>query len=57
MDKGNNVKPRVTPSAQARLEIAREKARIMERKLVTTLSELDQAAEKWKKGGGTELWK
>jgi len=42
------VKPKVTPSAQARLEMAREKARIMGKKLVTTLSELEQAAEKWK---------
>ena len=41
------VKPRVTPSAQARLEIAREKARIMGKK-PTAISELEQAAERWK---------
>ena len=51
------VKPKVTASAQARLEIAEEKARIMEEKLVTALSELEQAAQKgaenekgWKHG-------
>ena len=41
------VKPKVTPSAQARLEIAREKARMMGKK-PTAISELEQAAEKWK---------
>jgi len=41
------VKPRVTPSAQARLEMAREKARMMGKK-PTAVSELEQAAEKWK---------
>jgi len=43
------VKPRVTPSAQARLEMAREKARIMGKK-PTAVSELEQAAERWKEG-------
>jgi|GEM_PF-1353120 len=42
------VKPRVTPSAQARLEIAREKARIMGKKPAAAISELEQAAERWK---------
>ena len=42
------VKPKVTPSAQARLEIAREKARIMGKKKPTTPSELELAAERWK---------
>jgi len=41
------VKPKVTPSAQARLEIAKEKARIMGKK-PTAISELEQAAERWK---------
>jgi len=41
------VKSRVTPSAQARLEIAKEKARIMGKK-PTAISELEQAAERWK---------
>jgi len=41
------VKPRVTPSAQARVEIAREKARIMGKK-PTAISELEQTAERWK---------
>ena len=41
------VKPRVTPSAQARLEMAKEKARIMGKK-PTAVSELEQAAERWK---------
>ena len=41
------VKPRVTPDAQARLEMARAKARIMGKK-PTTISELELAAEKWK---------
>jgi len=43
------VKPKVTPSAQARLEIAKEKARIMGKK-PTAMSELEQAAERWKQG-------
>jgi len=43
------VKPRVTPSAQARLEIAKEKARIMGKK-PTAISELEQAADRWKQG-------
>ncbi len=42
------VKPRVIPSAQARLEMAREKARIMGKK-PTAISELEQAAEKWER--------
>lgn len=41
------VKPRVTPDALARLEMAREKARIMGKK-PTAVSKLEQAAEKWK---------
>ena len=41
------VKPKVTPSAQARLEIAKGKARIMGKK-PAAVSELEQAAEKWK---------
>jgi len=45
--KGNNVKPKVTPSAQARVEIAREKARIMGKK-PSAISKLEQDAEKWK---------
>ena len=48
MDKGNNVKPKVTPSALARLEIAKEKARIMGKKPAAAISELEQAAERWK---------
>lgn len=43
-----DVKPKVTPSAQARLEIAREKARMMGKKKPHAPSELEQAAEKWK---------
>ena len=42
------VKPKVTPDALARLETAREKARIMGKKS-TAVSELEQAAHKWKK--------
>ncbi len=41
------AKPRVTPDALARLEMAKEKARIMGKK-PTTISELEQAAGKWK---------
>jgi len=41
------VKSRVTANAVARLEIAREKARIMGKK-PTAISELEQAAERWK---------
>ena len=41
------VKPKVTPDALARLETAREKARIMGKK-PTAASELELAAEKWK---------
>ena len=42
-----DLKTKVTPSAQARLEMAREKARIMGKK-PTAISELEQAAEGWK---------
>ena len=48
MDKGNDVKPRVTPSAQARVEIAREKARIIGKKPAAAVSKLEQDAERWK---------
>ena len=41
------VKPRVTANAVARLEMAKEKARMMGKK-PTAVSELEQAAEKWK---------
>lgn len=51
MDKGDNVKPRVTPSAQARVEIAREKARMMGKK-PTAPSKLEKTAERW-----AEKWK
>lgn len=40
------MKPRVTPDALAKLEMAREKARIMGKK--PAVSKLEQAAEKWK---------
>jgi len=43
------VKPRVTTNAVARLEMAKEKARIMGKK-PTAVSELEQGAEKWKEG-------
>ena len=43
------VKPRVTANAVARLEMAKEKARIMGKK-PTAVSELEQGAEKWKEG-------
>ncbi|MBA7636252.1 hypothetical protein ES703_43868 [subsurface metagenome] len=52
MDKGDNVKPRVTPSAQARVEIAKEKARITGKKPAAAPSELEQTAERW-----AEKWK
>jgi len=42
------VKPKVTANALTRLEMAREKARIMGKRLSTTISELEQAADKWK---------
>ena len=42
------VKPKVTPNALARLEMARERARITEKKLAVAVSELELAAEKWK---------
>jgi len=41
------VKPRLTANAVARLEMAKEKARMMGKK-PTAVSELEQAAEKWK---------
>ena len=41
------VKSKVTPDAQARLEMAKEKARITGRK-PAAVSELEQAAERWK---------
>jgi len=41
------VKSKVTVNAVARLEMAKEKARIMGKK-PTAISELEQAAEKWK---------
>ena len=41
------VKSRVTANAVARLEIAKEKARITGKK-ATAVSELEQAAERWK---------
>ena len=41
------VKSRVTANAVARLEMAKEKARMMGKK-PTVVSELEQAAEKWK---------
>ena len=40
------VKPRLTANAVARLEMAKEKARIMGKK-PAAISELEQAAEKW----------
>ena len=43
------VKPRLTANAVARLEMAKEKARMMGKK-PTAISELEQAAEKWKEG-------
>jgi len=43
------VKSRVTANAVARLEMAKEKARIMGKK-PTAISELEQAAERWKEG-------
>lgn len=43
------VRPRVRHDGLARLEKAKEKASIMEKRFVTALSELEQAAEKWKK--------
>lgn len=42
------VKRRVTPSAQARLEIAKERARIIGKKPTAAISKLEQAAERWK---------
>ena len=41
------IKSRVTPDALARLEIAREKARVAGKRPTST-SELEQAAERWK---------
>ncbi len=49
------VETKVAPGALARLEEAREKARIMEKELVAVLSELEQAAEKRKRE--MERWK
>lgn len=46
------AEPRVTPSAQARLEVAKEKARIAGKKLPAAPSKLEQAAENW-----AEKWK
>jgi len=43
------VKSKVNANALARLEMAREKARIMGKK-PTAVSELEQAAERWKEG-------
>ena len=43
------VKPRLTANAVARLEMAKEKARMMGKK-PTAISELEQAAERWKEG-------
>ena len=50
------VKSKVVPDALTRLEMAKEKAEIMEKELVTALSKLEQAAERLKKGGRTERW-
>ncbi len=47
------VKPRLTANAVARLEMAREKARIMGKK-PTAVSELEQAAERWKEDSKLE---
>ena len=41
------VKPKVTANALTRLEMAKERARIMGKK-PTAISELEQAAERWK---------
>lgn len=49
------IKPGVTPDTLARLEMAKEKARIMEKKFVTAVSELERAAEKWKENKDEEI--
>ena len=56
MKAGNmETKPRVTPYALTGLETAKDKARTMEKELVTALSELEQAVEKWNKE--VERWR